>query len=316
MVFFWSAGIHQVSACLWDRDTLDAENSRFPEIEDVITGNFPRHSTDFYTWRKGNCEQQLAKDPSQAALYDDLAVAQHKLGDQKAAIATMMAKEKIKPGLYETYSNLGTFWIYAGDLQQSLVWIDKALAVNPDAHFGREKYQRWLVEWVLAGKPAAPPVQKVETLLASGFAAFVLKKEAEPGEEPELVMDEVSRLNALKGVSGMMRFADFDNPLLLEALGDILCQGAGNKNAIHLACQAYLHAASRVPAPEKKALVEKINAIGRTVSSFNPASEAKDLKKGLQRGQKLAGATHDDEVAWIKAGKDASAEFTREYLKP
>src|SRR5262245_16982243 len=132
-------------ACLWDRDTLATEYGRYTDMADVITGNFPRHSREFHEWRKAQCEKALAADPKQTALYDDLAVSQHKLGDHQAAIKTMEAKEKVAPGLYETMSNMGTFYIYTGELDQAAVWIDKALAINPDAHFGREKYQRLLI---------------------------------------------------------------------------------------------------------------------------------------------------------------------------
>ena len=93
--------------------------------------------------------KKLAADPANLQLHDDLAVAYEKTGDHAKAIETMLAKEKIKPGQYETYSNLGTFYVLAGDFEQGLSYIEKALAVNPDAHFGRERYQKWLVEYAM-----------------------------------------------------------------------------------------------------------------------------------------------------------------------
>jgi tetratricopeptide (TPR) repeat protein len=121
------SSISAAQACLWDQDTIASEKARFPEIPALISGEFPRHSREFYEWRKGRSKARIAADPSDLAAYDDLAVAQHKLGYHRAAIATMERKEAVKPGIYETYSNLGTFLIYTGDLDGALRQIDKAL---------------------------------------------------------------------------------------------------------------------------------------------------------------------------------------------
>ena len=304
-------------ACLWDRDTLVMEKARFPEAADVIAGKFPRHSREFYAWRRTKSEAAVAQTPDALALYDDLAVAQHKLGDHRAAIATMHAKEKVKPGIYETYSNLGTFHIYTGELEEALKWIDRALAINPNAHFGREKYQRWLVEWVQAGKPqhlealeepaesTSPPV---------GFARFILEK---AGGDVKRGRDwGKHRAAALQGVLGMMRFADFDNPLLLEALGDVLMAGEDKENAGLLAAQAYLHGSRRSTTDaEKQRLWKKMESAGRSMDSYVPRDTVRTLDIALLAGQNLAKAIRANEIAWIRAGKDASAEFEKKYLK-
>jgi len=126
-------------ACIWDYDTLRQERAGFPDTLELITGKFLRHSPEFYEWRIKDRGEKLKKEPNNLAYHDDLAVAYSKVGRTNEAIATIEAKEKIKPGLYETYANLGTFYILAGDLEKGLPYIDQALAINPDAHFGREK---------------------------------------------------------------------------------------------------------------------------------------------------------------------------------
>lgn len=95
-------------ACLWDSDTLATESARFPGVAGVMTGVFPRHSKEYHTWRIQQKQPLVASGNALAADYDDLAVSQQKLCDHKSAITTMEAKEKALPGLYETYSNLGT----------------------------------------------------------------------------------------------------------------------------------------------------------------------------------------------------------------
>ncbi|MDB5388384.1 MAG: hypothetical protein JWM11_4030, partial [Planctomycetaceae bacterium] len=139
-----------VFACIWDYDTLKQEQSRFPKVLELITGKFLRHSKEFYEWRIQDRLTRLKREPSNLAWHDDLAVAYEKTGQHAKAIETMLEKEKLKPGEYETYANLGTFHILAGDFELGLPLIDKALAINPNAHFGREKYQKWLVEYALS----------------------------------------------------------------------------------------------------------------------------------------------------------------------
>ena len=66
------------------------------------------------------------------------------------------------PGRYETAANLGTFYFHAGKLAEGLPHIDRALAINPDAHFGRERVQKRLVEYVVArNKAGALPLADV-----------------------------------------------------------------------------------------------------------------------------------------------------------
>ncbi|MGV3660101.1 MAG: hypothetical protein ACO1TE_07945 [Prosthecobacter sp.] len=311
------------TACLWDGDTLAAESARFPGISLLVTGTFPRHSREFYVWRKGVSQEQLAKNPALVPVYDDLAVAQHKLGDHKGAIATMQAKEKIRPGLYETYSNLGTFYIYLGELEESLKWIDKALAINANAHFGREKYQRWLVEWVLETRAAAKvegaaemwKEHRVDVLV--GYAAFVAKKVASRHEkDSELELSPDQTLKAIHGVAGMMRFADFNNPLLQEAMGDLLLVGDPRHNAAQMAALCYLHACDEEPDNDRKAiLMAKVQLAGQFTHDFNMESLRQILHTSLAQGDRYFQSIREDEIAWVETGKDASTEFRRKYLQ-
>src|SRR5262245_21343336 len=111
-------------ACLWDYDTLKQERARFPSTLELITGKFLRHSPEFYEWRIQDRLKKIEANPTNLELYDDLAVAYEKTGQHAKAIETILAKEKIQPGLYTTYSNLGTFYILAGDFEKGLPSID------------------------------------------------------------------------------------------------------------------------------------------------------------------------------------------------
>lgn len=318
VLVFSAFSVSPASGCLWDEDTLAMEKSRFPGASDLITGNFPRHSKEFHQWRIEKTQKELEKDPKQLPLYDDLAVSQHKLGDHLAACETMKAKELVQPGIYETYSNMGTFLIYTGDLPKALDFINKALSINPQAHFGREQYQKWLVEWVMAGKPAQTerPVNPENLeVFPFGYSSFVLSKQ--PIMERE-VMTAALRREAVQGILGMMRFADYGNPILQEALGDLLCTGSYETNASHLASLAYLQASQNATIPEETARLRKKFDIARStfMDGDEPASLELELKKANARAEESAAAVRKNELAWIAGGEDASAEFTKKYLVP
>ncbi len=315
-------------ACLWDTDTLAAEQARFPEIAELITGMFPRHSKEFHAWRLLHSETLIAQGKGGPVAFDDLAVSQHKLGDHRAAIETMHSKEKLFPGLYETRSNLGTFHIYTDELDSASKWIREALAVNPDAHFGREKYQLWLVEWAQERTKAPPPPinEKQRFDLAQGipkgFAAFVARRasnqvqaERESGKVIALTRREQS--STLRGLFGMMWFADFDNPLLLEALGDVLIAGDVTTNASQMAALAYLHASRRAAKIEEK---ERLHDLFKASLSFIPDVKVENYEKkldsGLTKGAAYFESVRQDELKWIKSGLDAGFEFQQKYLKP
>src|SRR5690606_14125083 len=155
-----------------DYDTLQMERSRFPGALELIVGKFLRHSQPFYEWRVKDRRSDIAahdsgaetlSDEELAHTYDDLAAALDKLKRHDEAIEVIREKAERLPnvGQYETHANLGTFLIHSGRLEEGVAELKKALEINPDAHFGREKYQVLLVEYVMErrgddGKPTVP----------------------------------------------------------------------------------------------------------------------------------------------------------------
>ncbi|MCX6855301.1 MAG: tetratricopeptide repeat protein [Verrucomicrobia bacterium] len=325
-VFFIALVLNYSSleACLWDSDTmafetLASESARFPNVSAMLTGNFARHSKEFHAWRAADRLKLVEANTAEASDYDDLAVSQHKMGDHKAAIATMKQKEKLMPGIYETYSNLGTFYIYTGELSEALVFIKRALDINPNAHFGREKYQKWLVLWILenresgAIREASQNDPRVLNGVTRGFASFVARQESQR-KDGSPILTRAQQQAAVHGLTGMMYFADFDNPILLEALGDLLLAGKKGENASRLAGLCYLHASQKVKNPDDQ---ERLNELSRSaIRLVNLHGEELEplLKNALFKGQQLNAGIRDQEMAWIAAGKDVSAEFQKKYL--
>ncbi len=302
-------------ACLWDYDTLAMERERFPSALELITGKFLRHTREFYEWRIQDRLQRLKAEPDRAEWLDDLAVAYDKTGRQADAIATMERLETIRPGRYETYANLGTFHIHAGQPEKGLPFIAKAIEINPEAHFGREIYQKRLVEYVMSrrvdGRLSLPLCSEQRTHhFAGGFAGAVLAgdKSAEKLEA------------AVKGVLGMMRFGTHDHPVLLEALGDLLCSG-GRNDAKRLAARAYLKAS--YGAEDRQAAVayrqiadatlDMQTVHPNTTTQLSLADLERDLRAELEDAEAWYADVREDERKWIREGKDPEKEFAAKY---
>lgn len=305
-------------ACLWDHDTLAMERSRFPSALELITGKFLRHSPEFYEWRIRDRLAKLEKEPENLAYLDDLAVAYDKTGHDDKAIETILKKEKIKPGLYETYANLGTFYIHSGRLEQGVEYIDKALAINPDAHFGREKYQKLLVQYVaskrtngISALPLSPEPGDVFHLI--GFADFI---KASGGE-----WNARERTAAIKGILGIMRFGKHDSPIVLEALADLLRarapgtnDAAIGENSMLLAARAYLMASYNVQEPVARQAYRSRSEILLALQQHDQRTLAK-LEPIFQRELEEANNWYDElrrqEMSWIRDGQDAERQFDR-----
>ncbi len=160
--------------CIWDRDTLASEIAGRQDAIKVIAGWFDRYPPQYYLMRLERVTAELEKDPTNLALYDDAAVASDRLGNPDAAIAWMKKKQAhlhLEPKdapqpnhHYRTLANLGTFhahrWVKArlaapaevpplDDLRAAEQLIAQAITENPDAHFGREKYQLMMIQWLL-----------------------------------------------------------------------------------------------------------------------------------------------------------------------
>ncbi len=315
-------------ACLWDRDTLKAERQRFPTTLELITGKFLRHSQEYYQWRVEDRRKKLAAEPDNLANYDDLAVAYEKLGQHDKAIETILKKNELKPGIYETEANLGTFLIHAGRLEEGLAHIKRAIEINPDAHFGREIYQQLLVEYVLArqedGKTTLP-LDRYSGGYAwkQGFGSYVVSRRLKPRQQQNESLRRAELGRALKGVLGMMRFGNHDSPILLEALGDILLAHGRRSDAKQLAARAYLKAAYEVEEDSAKRLYRSLaeealsnqSAPGRSSDQLPfPQLEA-SFKAELAEADRWFESIVKDEQAWIEQGKDVDAEFADKYYQ-
>lgn len=153
--------------------TAGGVSFRFAMAHDVIHERYPKHGPAFYREREAFARRQLAVIPPDSDpafdLTDDIAAGRDRLG--RPAEAVPLLREKLarqeKRGLkgrdlYTTYANLGTFLVHAnmgkamrGDadakaaVEEGLGFVDKSIVVNPNAHFGREKWQAEIIRFFL-----------------------------------------------------------------------------------------------------------------------------------------------------------------------
>ena len=146
---------------------------RFAMAHDVIHERYPKHGPAFYLERERLARERLKvlpPDSDEAFAYtDDICAGLDRLG--KPADAVPLLREKLKRQekrglsgreLYTTYANLGTFLVHAnmgkamrGDADaraavvEGLGLVEKSMAVNPDAHFGRETWQAAIIKFIL-----------------------------------------------------------------------------------------------------------------------------------------------------------------------
>ncbi len=325
-------------ACFWDIDTLAMEQRQFPKLLELMTGHLPIHSKEYYEWIVADRKQRLDQDPKDLSAMDDLAVAYDKLGNPEKGIEVMLAKENLEPGQYTTAANLGTLYIHTRELEKGLLWIRKAIEINPDAHFGREIVQQRLVEYVLLqrkegvkGLPLDREIDPYPKEKGIGFAAYYLR--AQIGDVNKVTPELRQKLlnDAGRGISGMMHFGNWDSPVLQEAMGDILISSHRNnqKGARNHASLAYLGAALRVDDPTGKAILrEKAGAalaqqgVVGDQKSFGPDGMKKlpVLDKELELLSKYSARyrekLHDLEREWIREGKQLDDEFHKLLKDP
>ncbi|MEE2643156.1 MAG: hypothetical protein VX768_21185 [Planctomycetota bacterium] len=303
------------SACLWDYDTLAMERQRFPGAQELIVGHFVRHSTAYYEWRISDRTSKAIEERSQLD-FDDLAVAYDKLGQHDKAISTIRAKMDRWPDerRYESEANLGTFYIHSGRFPEGLQHIKRAIEINPDAHFGREIYQKLLVEYVIESRRPDRKLPLSDDDVSygnTGFAAFVLAAQKTSAES------QIAEIQAAaKGIMGMMRFGHHDSPILLEALGDLLLSVRPDADSKMLAARAYLKASYEVEDPAAVAAYRKKAERALKLQFERELSVIEsDLKSEIERADRFFREISADERAWIDSGKNLDKEFGEKYYK-
>jgi hypothetical protein len=161
---------------------------RFAMAHDVLHERFPKHGPAYHRERERLTRAKLAKlaadDPQSFPLADDLAAALDALGKPEEAVAVIrdklarqLAKGYAGKILYTSHANLGTLLTHAsyrkaaaGDeegrkqFREGVERIQRAVDLNPGAHFGREQWQAAFAEWLLAAMEKPDLLKKFDCL--------------------------------------------------------------------------------------------------------------------------------------------------------
>ncbi len=146
---------------------------RFAMIHDVLHERFEKHGRAWYEHRNRLNLQRLnslpESDSGRWPILDDLAAGLDRLDRPDEAVELMRGKLSHQQelgltgrDLYTSYANLGTFLIhasakaaFAGDAEavarfaEGVELVKKSVEVNPEAHFGRERWQAIIAEFLL-----------------------------------------------------------------------------------------------------------------------------------------------------------------------
>jgi hypothetical protein len=224
--------------CLWDRDTLSAEADGRTEVLNAIIGNYDQFPPEYYEARVQRVTWEITKNPDEFYLFDDLGVAWDRLGKFDDAISIMQAKKERMDRLgdslenkseheYRYLANIGTFhvhrwlqkgkdWEHKEDLVQGRDFIQQAIELNPDAHFGREKYQLMIVDWLI-DLPEDPTLDVLENK-RSLFSNNNLRKE-------ENISESITGLTGIitmgAGGESIELFHTLSNQLFIEGRSSV-----------------------------------------------------------------------------------------------
>ena len=343
--------ISTVVACLWDSDTLAQERAKFPSALELIAGKFPRHSPAFYQWRIEDRQAKLDSGDDQASYYDDIAVAHDKLRQDDQAIEWMHKKAaKFNDSVdnrYKTAANLGTFYLHSRQLDKGIEQLELAIQINPNAHFGRERYQLYLAKYIklrlanghLSDGQLMLPLRYDNITPVGYFQVSDLESDSSQDIQHDhphkkvrhfgaavvyfddgtyRQIDKKQTADAVTGILGMMRFGHYDSPVLLECLGDLLSETSSvNQNSAYtIAARAYMRAADLLP-QEDEVSRDRYHELVNRVMHFKENQDQKDIRRYLEL--ELAEANEyyrqivADEELWISQNADVEALFQAKY---
>lgn len=238
-------------ACIWDYDTLRDEQRGLPGVLEALTGRFERRSEFFYRDRIQRMERHRVASPFDLAAIDNHAVALFRIGEIDRAIEMMKEKESRFPNQYTTSSNLATFYMLSGQVEPAIPLLEKALTINPNAHFGRERFQLELAKHLvdpnrnqstlIQHDSAEPREIELKDFLQVTWSKLVLKHKDDDANHavPWIVVNPGKETpEAVTAIIGMIRFGTEQSPDLYLALGNQLTM----RGDLHLAVRAYFRA--------------------------------------------------------------------------
>lgn len=136
-----------VTACIWDAKTLSHEKSRSHDLAETILGAppAPENPDKLRAIIKDLEASRHEDDPN---WWNNLAGAYLRLNQPEAAVKLLEPVVQKFPGDYGIHANLGTAYHLMGRYADAEKEIARDLEINPNAHFGLEKYHLALLQYL------------------------------------------------------------------------------------------------------------------------------------------------------------------------
>lgn len=287
-------------ACLWDSDTYKEEALRKKDVADLVRGLIIKHSAFFYEEKVRYTQPLIDRGDAAAERYDDLAVAFDHLERYDEALAVMAAKEARFPNQYTTLANRGTFLAHQGKWKEALEQLRAAIALNPDAHFGREKYQVRAIEYVqaLEQDPGLASKRDLLGVALEDQHALMFGDHGKPppkGQPTGLDKAGLTR-DVFVGLGGIIRFGHGEkSPHVWLSLG-VAFALEGDR---HLAIRCFARA-HELGHPRALALAESMSM---TLKDFEGKLDLARLRKEFAAGQHQVSKLQEAEDTKLRAGK-------------
>jgi len=141
-----------VSACIWDADTMFQERITSPKLAQVILGKPPPQLPDATPLRKRIATLKANPNDTDPNWWNNLAGTHLRLGEAVEAVKLLESVTNRFPRDYGIHANLGTAYHVLGRFQDAEREIARDLEINPEAHFGLEKFHLALLQYLSKNK--------------------------------------------------------------------------------------------------------------------------------------------------------------------
>lgn len=148
LILVWLLSSWVAHACLWDGDTLADEKKQHPTLAEAIlhptneVADTPRLMAKIESLR-------AAPKENEPAWWNDLAGAYIRVGQSAEAVRILEPLTNRFPEDYGIHANLGTAYHLLGRYSDAEREIARDLEINPEPHFGLEKYHLALLQYLI-----------------------------------------------------------------------------------------------------------------------------------------------------------------------
>lgn len=136
------------TACIWDADSLSREKSRSHDLAQTILG-ISEISEDTNKLQSRIQDLQANRQENDTNWWNNLAGAYLRLNQPQKAVDLLQPVVEKFPNNYGIHANLGTAYHLLGRYQDAEKEIARDLEINPNAHFGLEKYHLALLQYLV-----------------------------------------------------------------------------------------------------------------------------------------------------------------------